>query len=264
MNESASIKTRPARRPGNRVAPPADDYDDGQGPVQSAGQDQYEDYDGYDDYYEEDYEEAVVSVNRNRALAVAAAFVMVIGIFAVAVYLLVNSNAQAQRSIPTSNTLTYVPELTGFNAATASENQVATKGSHAPDFTWNDEKGNPVALSSFRGQRPVFVNFWGTWCPPCKIEMPDMRALYNTPGTDIEIIGVSMGPRDWPEQVISFINKTNYNWTFVHDTNYAIAQRYQVNSIPSSYFIDEQGVIQAVHVGAMTRAMMDNYVSLSH
>ncbi len=264
MSDSAYLKTRPAKRPENRVAPPSDDYDDSVAPAQYASNNQYEDdeYEDYDGYYTDEYdeEEAVVSVNRNRALAVAASFVVLIAIFGVAILLLVNKPGGTP---VTPGAIADVPTITGFNATTSGEEQAPVKGKLAPDFVWQ-EGGKTVSLSSFRGKQPVFVNFWGTWCPPCRAEMPEMRSLYNTPGNDVEVIGISMGPRDWPEGVLDFVNKTNYNWKFIHDSDYGVASRYQVSSIPSSYFIDRNGVIQAVHVGAMTRAMMDNYVKDVH
>jgi peroxiredoxin len=267
MSDSAYLKTRPAKRPENRATPPSDDYEDSVAPAQNAAYDQteednrYEDYDGYyTDEYEE--EEAVVSVNRNRALAIAASFVILIAIFGVATLLLVNQPKNGITPV-TPGALTEVPVITGFNATTSGEDQAPVKGKIAPDFVWQ-EGGKTVSLSSFRGKQPVFVNFWGTWCPPCRAEMPEMRSLYNTAGNDVEVIGISMGPRDWPQSVMDFINKTNYNWKFIHDNDYGVASRYQVNSIPSSYFIDKNGVIQDVHVGAMTRAMMDNYVKDVH
>lgn len=265
MSDSAYMKTRPVKQPRKGAGKPQDDYDDSAAPVQYAGYSQYEDEENenYDGYYEDEYdeEEAVVSVNRNRALALAGAFVLLVGIFGIAILLL--ANRQGSSNLPPGGVVADVPTITGFNATTSGEDQQAAKGKLAPDFVWQ-EGGKTVSLSSFRGQQPVFVNFWGTWCPPCKAEMPEMRNLFHAPGTDIKIIGVSMGPRDWPEQVLDFVNKTNYDWDFIHDGDYAVAARYQVNSIPSSFFIDKNGVIQDIHVGAMTRSMMDGYVADVH
>ncbi len=130
-------------------------------------------------------------------------------------------------------------------------------GALAPDFELVDVHTNkPVKLSSLRG-KPVFINFWGTWCPPCRAEMPEMQKLYDKYKGQVEILGVSMGPRDDPTRVQVFVDAASYNWTFIHDPEYSVATAYQVQAIPSSYFIDKDGVIRAVHIGGMNEGQME-------
>jgi thiol-disulfide isomerase/thioredoxin len=249
MSDIPISKTRPAAKPANARKQQSDDYDDN--PDATAQYAEYEDDDGY----YEDEEEAVVSVNGKRAIALAVTGMLVVAIFGVAIWMFLGQS----RTPPGGGPVQGVPTIAGFNADTAQETQAPTKGAFAPDFVWQ-ENGQTVSLSSFRGKKPVFVNFWGTWCPPCRAEMPEMQNLYNAKRNDIEIVGVSMGPRDWPKLVLDFVNASSYNWKFVHDNDYSVATRYQVVSVPSSYFIDKNGVIQAVHVGAMNRSMMDSYL----
>lgn len=260
MSEISYPRTRPGARPARGDASPADDYDESQNSqVEYTKYQNDEDFDGYeDDGYYDDEEVAVVSVNRNRAIALSATVVLVIGIFGVVLWMLLNQN-DAGPSGQQVQSIGEVPTISGLNPATMSEQQAPSKGSIAPDFMWQ-EGGKTVSLSSYRGKKPVFVNFWGTWCPPCKAEMPEMQKLYSANKDILEIIGVSMAPRDWPQQVLRFVNNSPYSWKFVHDGDYSIAQRYGVMSIPSSYFIDKNGVIQAVHVGAMTGSMMQGYL----
>jgi thiol-disulfide isomerase/thioredoxin len=277
MSDSASIKTRPNTRPAPKRAQAADDYDDApvtsrplssrQKQAQEYDQydqyDQYADYDQEDGYYDEDEEQEVsVSLNR-RTMALIVSSILVVAVFATAIVLLLNQNnvgdpGASGKTRGPQDQLLEVPVITGFNPTTSTEDQQPKSGSFAPDFQWQ-EGGKTVSLSSYRGDKPVFVNFWGTWCPPCKAEMPEMSNLYNTHKSDIEMIGVSMGPRDWPEQVLSFVNKTTYGWKFIHDGDYKIAQRYQITAIPSSFFVDKTGKISVVHVGAMTGSMMEGY-----
>ena len=257
MSDMAYSKTRPASRPANSRKRPSDDYEDALEAESVPAQ--YAEYDDGEDYYEDDEEVSVVSVNRNRAIALAVTGLLVVAIFGVIAWMLMNRSAGPGGSGPVPQ----VPTISGFNTSTAQEAQAPTKGAFAPDFVW-EENGKTVSLSSFRGSKPVFVNFWGTWCPPCRAEMPEMQNLYNARRNDVEIIGVSMGPRDWPQLVLDFVNASSYNWKFVHDNDYSTATRYQVVSVPSSYFIDKNGVIQAVHVGAMTRSMMDAYLEQTH
>lgn len=153
-----------------------------------------------------------------------------------------------------------VPVITGFNPATAAESQAPAKGAYAPDFMWKDTDGKTVALSSFRGNKPLFVNFWGTWCPPCRSEMPAMETFSQQHQNDIQVLSVSMGPRDDPAGVLNFIKAANYGWKFVHDGDYNVATRYEVGSVPSSYFIDKNGIIKAVQIGAMTPPMIESYL----
>jgi peroxiredoxin len=133
-------------------------------------------------------------------------------------------------------------------------------GECAPDFQLVNVRDNKsLQLSSLRG-RPVFVNFWGTWCPPCRAEMPEMQKFYQQHKDEIEVIGVSMAPRDDPGTVLSFIQQNPYSWTFVHDSDTAIAQEYIVQAVPSSYFIDEAGIIRAAKIGPMDMPMMEAYL----
>jgi thiol-disulfide isomerase/thioredoxin len=257
MSEISYSRTRPGARSARGNASPGDDYDEPQNSQVEYTQYDDDEDDGYeDDGYYDDEDVAVVSVNRNRAIALSATIVLVIGIFGVVLWMLMNQNPVGPGG---QQTVGEVPTISGLNPATMSEQQTPSKGGFAPDFMWQ-EGGQTVSLSSYRGDKPVFVNFWGTWCPPCKAEMPEMQNLYNAHKNDIEIIGISMAPRDWPQQVLRFVNNSPYSWKFVHDGDYSIAQRYGVMSIPSSYFIDKNGVIQAVHVGAMTGSMMQGYL----
>jgi thiol-disulfide isomerase/thioredoxin len=108
--------------------------------------------------------------------------------------------------------------------------------------------------------KPVVLNFWGTWCPPCRAEMPILQEIYTKYKGEVEFVGISMGPRDSGEGVVDFIKDAGYSWTFAHDDTYQVATDYQVSAVPSSYFIDASGVIRAVHVGAMTEQQIEAYL----
>lgn len=133
-------------------------------------------------------------------------------------------------------------------------------GALAPGFQLIDVRVNQtLKLEALRG-KPVFINFWGTWCPPCRAEMPEMQKVYDKYKGQIEMIGISMGPRDDPGGVKSFVDQGNYTWTFIHDPDFEVATRYQAFSIPISYFIDKRGVISSVHIGAMNSRQMETYL----
>ena len=128
-------------------------------------------------------------------------------------------------------------------------------GYPAPDFTLTDLDGNAVRLSDFRG-KVVFLNFWATWCPPCRAEMPEMEELHQEyQDKDVVIIGVDLG--EFRSSVKSFVEENGYSWTFVIDSTGEVARDYMVTGIPSSFSIDEDGIIRALQVGAMSKAVME-------
>ena len=129
-------------------------------------------------------------------------------------------------------------------------------GRLAPDFTLVDLEGNPVTLSDFRG-KTVFINFWATWCPPCRAEMPEIEAVYQKyKDKGVVVIGVDILE---PEDVVrQFVEQGGYSWTFVLDTSGEVAGNYRITAIPTSFFIDREGIIQAVNISAITKRAMEN------
>lgn len=132
-------------------------------------------------------------------------------------------------------------------------------GRYPPDFTLNTLSEQPVRLSALRG-KPVWVNFWASWCPPCRAEMPEMKqkyAAYKSKG--LVIVGVDMG--EDPGTVKQFISTNGYDWTFVLDRDQSVAQRFFVSALPTHFFIGGDGLIKAVQVGGMTGNLMDRYLN---
>jgi thiol-disulfide isomerase/thioredoxin len=124
-------------------------------------------------------------------------------------------------------------------------------GEIAPDFTLLDLEGKEVRLGEFRG-KVVFVNFWATWCPPCRAEMPDIESLYQEhKDKGLVVIGIDISESE--ATVRQFVQRGGYSWTFVLDSDGAVAASYNIRAIPTSFFIDREGVIQAVNIGAMTK-----------
>lgn len=113
-------------------------------------------------------------------------------------------------------------------------------GQRAPDFTLKTITGEYFKLSGQRG-KPVFLNFWATWCGPCRVEMPDMEKLQQAMGDQILIVGIDI--RESLSTVQNFLRYRRYTWTFVLDSNGDVAREYEVAAIPTSIFIDAKGVI---------------------
>lgn len=134
-----------------------------------------------------------------------------------------------------------------------------TTKTKAPDFTLKDFDGNNVSLSDFRGKK-VFLNFWATWCPPCKAEMPDIEKIYqeNKDDKDFVIIAVDLGEDE--ETVKNFIDQNKYNFKILLDTDQSVGAQYNITAIPTSFFIDRDGNITNMRRGSMGEEEMREYI----
>ncbi len=133
------------------------------------------------------------------------------------------------------------------------------KGHYPPDFTLSTLEGKSVKLSDLRG-KPVWVNFWATWCPPCRAEMPEMKQKYaQLKDKGLVVLGVDMS--EDPATVKQFTESNGYDWTFLLDPGSQVASQYYVSGIPTHLFIGRDGIIKAVQVGGIPASMMDRYLS---
>lgn len=124
-------------------------------------------------------------------------------------------------------------------------------GAQAPDFTVQDLDGKTLKLADLRGHR-VLVNFWATWCQPCRIEIPTLVNAYHqlrSEGKDLEIVAVAVNSA--PDTVVAFRNEFKMPFTVAPDTGSQIATLYYVGAIPTSYLIDRDGVVRWIHVNIM-------------
>ena len=109
--------------------------------------------------------------------------------------------------------------------------------------------GETVRLSSLKG-KVVFLNFWATWCPPCRVEMPSMEALYNKyKERGLEILAVNCG--ESAEEVTSFMRNNNFTFPTVLDSDNRMSNIYGIQGIPTSFLIDREGYIVARLVGSI-------------
>ncbi len=141
-------------------------------------------------------------------------------------------------------------------AAQAGELEPAPEVGHpAPDFTLKDLDGNTVRLSDLQG-KVVFINFWATWCPPCRAEMPEIEAVHQEyKDKGVVVIGVDMSE---PESMVrQYIQEGGFSWIIALDSTGEVARDYQIVGIPTSFFLDKEGIIRAVNVGAMTKRAME-------
>ena len=130
----------------------------------------------------------------------------------------------------------------------------------AADFTLNDLEGNEVTLSEFRG-KAVFLNFWASWCPPCKAEMPDIEQLYQeTKDTDLVILTINSG--EGATVAKRFMDENNYTFMVLDDYKGEVSDLYKVMALPTSLFIDKNGSLIETRTGAMNIDTMREYVEL--
>jgi len=129
----------------------------------------------------------------------------------------------------------------------------------APDFTMLDQDGNEVTLASFFG-KPIVLNFWASWCGPCKSEMPEIQKFYEKYGDEIHFILVSVD--DSVDTAKSFIADAGYTFPVYFDTTSAGAYAYGASSIPLTFFIDGSGNLEAYYLGAMSEEILEQGIGM--
>ncbi|MBR3901560.1 MAG: TlpA family protein disulfide reductase [Ruminococcus sp.] len=133
----------------------------------------------------------------------------------------------------------------------------------APDFTVYDIDGNPVHLSDFKG-KPVVLNFWASWCGPCKMEMPDFNEKYLELGEDINFIMVNStdGSRETVEIASEFIKSTGYSFPVYYDNDSDASMKYGVYSLPTTFFIDADGNFVTYATGAISGDILQKGINM--
>lgn len=129
-------------------------------------------------------------------------------------------------------------------------------GEPAIDFTLEDLDGNEISLSDFEG-KIVLLNFWATWCGFCDLEMPDLEKL-ATVNEDIVVLGVNVG--EDKDLVKEYVDQKKITFPVVLDATTDIASDYLVTGLPTSYFVDEDGIIYGRYPGMMTYDMMTEFI----
>jgi len=132
-------------------------------------------------------------------------------------------------------------------------------GRPAPDFTLQTVDGQRFTLSELRGQ-VVILNFWATWCPPCRAEMPALQEVYQAHRDD-ELIVLAVDQDEEPSLVESFRQELNLTFPLLLDPNYLVSDQYRVGLLPTTFFIDRRGVIRDVVLGGpMDRALIEDKI----
>jgi cytochrome c biogenesis protein CcmG, thiol:disulfide interchange protein DsbE len=141
--------------------------------------------------------------------------------------------------------------------STAGEIPAPQRGFLAPDFELKTPAGEAVKLSKLRGQA-VLVNLWATWCPPCRAEMQSIEKMYQEyKEQGFTVLAVNMTYQDDPLGIMPFVNEQVLTFPILLDETGEMAKAYQLRSLPSSYFIRRDGIINEVVIGGpMSEALL--------
>jgi peroxiredoxin len=155
------------------------------------------------------------------------------------------------------------PSSLGMRGAAANSSQASGSsgsaprvGTSAPDFTLLNLDGESVSLSDFRG-RPVLINFWASWCGPCKVEMPAIQAVYEQHQEEGFVV-LAVAVDDSTENARRFIDEHGLTFQALMDDG-SVASAYRVFGLPASFFVGADGKIAAVHTGALTEEEICDY-----
>jgi peroxiredoxin len=131
------------------------------------------------------------------------------------------------------------------------------KGFLAPDFALSTLEGDDVTLSDLRG-KAMLLNFWATWCPPCRAEMPAMQRVYSDYDPDeFVILAVNNTQQDSMDAVDAFVLEQELSFPVLLDITGDVSGLYQVTSMPTSFFVDAEGIIREVVIGGpMSEALL--------
>lgn len=131
----------------------------------------------------------------------------------------------------------------------------------APDFYVYNRKDKKVNLSDFKG-KPIVLNFWASWCTPCKYEMPFFQEVYEKYGKDVEVMMVNLngGGNDKRINADAFILEGGYKFPVYYDTDSDAAIKYGITAMPVTFILNEKGEIVTGRKGAITREFLFNEV----
>ena len=152
------------------------------------------------------------------------------------------------------------PEIPGEQSTEpADTHPTDPPASIAPDFTMLDMEGNEVTLASFFG-KPIVLNFWASWCGPCKMEMPEIQKFYDKYGQQIHFLLVSVD--ESLDAAKTLISDSGYTFPVYFDTTSVGAYTYGASSIPLTFFIDAEGNLTAYYMGAMSESILQQGVDM--
>ncbi|TDL97838.1 thiol-disulfide oxidoreductase ResA [Macrococcus brunensis] len=148
-----------------------------------------------------------------------------------------------------------------YSTVTQSKSKAVGVGDDAPEFELQKMDGSTVKMSDYKG-KGVILNFWGTWCEPCKREMPALSENYEEyKGKNVEVLAIHL--RKTPQQVEQFFSglKKEVHLPVAFDKDNEVADAYGIDPLPTTVVIDKNGKVKAIHKGEMNDQTIKNYMN---
>ncbi len=182
--------------------------------------------------------------------------IIVLFVIALVGFAIYNNISGKEGADPTQDPVSVEPGEDQSGDASSANEELPEEGFRAPDFTLKGLDGQTYTLSKVN--KPVVVNFWASWCPPCKAEAPELVKLYDKYGDHVEIYAVNMMTQDNVKDAQGFVNEYGFQFPVPVDEEGVVAGAYRIQAIPTSFFIDSDGIIVKKVIGLVTPEELDN------
>lgn len=198
----------------------------------------------------------------DKFVLLALAFVALM-ILAVMGYRILSESYAPQGTVPSPITDSASGMADNDDSAIQEDTDSSSTDGLAPDFTVLDMDGNSVKLSDYFG-KPLIINFWATWCGPCKSELPAFNNMYEKYKDEVNFLFVNLtdGSRDTIESVTQFIEDEGYTFPVYFDTTMEAATAYGAYSIPMTILIDNEGIPVHSQAGAMPEDIIEQFIEI--